>query len=79
MLAALDDMLLRAGEQLAESGKYSGLSNETKVGVAARKARDNDPQVGRGGRRAAWCVADSAGQCGCCLVFLRRLSRTCDV
>ncbi|GIL88525.1 hypothetical protein Vretifemale_16489 [Volvox reticuliferus] len=45
LLAALDDMLLRAREQLAESTKYSGLSNETKFGVAARKARDNDPQV----------------------------------
>ncbi|GLI70399.1 hypothetical protein VaNZ11_015182 [Volvox africanus] len=45
LLAALDDMLLRAREQAAESSKYSGLRNETQFGVAARKARDNDPQV----------------------------------
>ncbi|EFJ51820.1 hypothetical protein VOLCADRAFT_120428 [Volvox carteri f. nagariensis] len=45
LLAALDDMLLRAREQPAESTKYSGLSNETRFGVAARKARDNDRQA----------------------------------
>lgn len=45
LLAALDDMLLRAREQPEESHKYSGLSNTTTFGVAARKARDNDPKV----------------------------------
>ncbi len=46
LLAALDDMLLRAREQPEESHKYTGLSNTTTFGVAARKARDNDPKVG---------------------------------
>ncbi|KAG2428503.1 hypothetical protein HXX76_011620 [Chlamydomonas incerta] len=45
LLAALNDMLLRAREQPAESGRYSGLSNETRFGVAERAARDNDPAV----------------------------------
>ncbi|KAG2450944.1 hypothetical protein HYH02_004216 [Chlamydomonas schloesseri] len=45
LLAALNDMLLRAREQPAESSRYSGLSNETRFGVAERHARDQDPKV----------------------------------
>lgn len=45
LLAALNDMLLRARQQPAESSRYSGLSTETRFGVAERQARDNDPAV----------------------------------
>ncbi|GFR51159.1 hypothetical protein Agub_g13515, partial [Astrephomene gubernaculifera] len=47
LLAALSDMLLRARQQPAESNRYSDLSTATptQFGVAARKARDNDPAV----------------------------------
>lgn len=39
------DLLPKALEQPAESQKYSNLENVTTFGVAARKARDNDPAV----------------------------------
>lgn len=42
------DMLPKAFEQPAESQKYSDLENVTTFGVAARKARDNDPAVHTG-------------------------------
>ena len=38
-------LLPKAFEQPAESQKYSELENVTTFGVAARKARDNDPAV----------------------------------
>jgi hypothetical protein len=41
-------MLPKAFEQPAESQKYSDLENVTTFGVAARKARDNDPAVHTG-------------------------------
>lgn len=39
------DLLPKALDQPAESQKYSDLENVTTFGVAARKARDNDPAV----------------------------------
>jgi hypothetical protein len=44
----LRDLLPRAFEQPEESARYSGLENVTTFGVAARKARDNDPAVHTG-------------------------------
>jgi hypothetical protein len=39
------ELLPKAFDQPAESQKYSDLENVTTFGVAARKARDNDPAV----------------------------------
>ena len=39
------ELLPKAHEQPAESQKYSDLENTTTFGVAARRARDNDPAV----------------------------------
>jgi hypothetical protein len=46
--ALLRDLLPRALEQPEESARYSGLENTTTFGVAARKAKDNDPAVHTG-------------------------------
>ncbi|KAG2487842.1 hypothetical protein HYH03_013559 [Edaphochlamys debaryana] len=45
LAGALADMLPAARRQPAEASKYTGLTNETVFGVAAQKARDNDPEV----------------------------------
>jgi hypothetical protein len=46
--ALLRDLLPRAAAQPEESARYSGLENTTTFGVAARRARDNDPDVHTG-------------------------------
>lgn len=48
LLAALEALLPAAVQQHPESTKYSQLESVTRFGVAARKARDNDPQVHSG-------------------------------
>lgn len=45
VLPVVREMLPKAHEQPNESKKYSDLENVTQFGVAARKARDNDPAV----------------------------------
>ncbi|KAF8068347.1 hypothetical protein HT031_002036 [Scenedesmus sp. PABB004] len=45
VLPVVRDLLPRAHAQPAESQRYSGLENTTTFGVAARRARDNDPAV----------------------------------
>eukprot|EP00879_Flechtneria_rotunda_P017789 GHRR01018648.1.p1 GENE.GHRR01018648.1~~GHRR01018648.1.p1 ORF type:complete len:558 (+),score=195.68 GHRR01018648.1:134-1807(+) len=45
ILPVVRNLLPQAYQQPAESQKYSGLENTTTFGVAARKARDNDPFV----------------------------------
>ncbi|GBF89452.1 hypothetical protein Rsub_02024 [Raphidocelis subcapitata] len=47
VLAVLRELLPKAFDQEPESQKYSGLENTT-FGVAARRARDNDPAVHTG-------------------------------
>lgn len=42
------ELLPKAFEQPSESEKYSDLENVTQFGVAARRARDNDPTVHTG-------------------------------
>eukprot|EP00736_Rhodelphis_marinus_P002697 Rmarinus@m.11081 len=68
----LKERLPKVKEQSADSVRYTGVENVTQFGVAAKKARDNDPELHTGqqmyscGSLAPKLKKGSARAAGCC-------------